>query len=47
MCNIIIPIGNTNYEFCNIPDKVTKAIITLLQECENYESKIISAESER
>ena len=47
MCNIIIPIGNTNYEFYNVPDKVAKAIITLLQECENCESKIISAESER
>ena len=47
MCNIIIPIGNTNYEFYNIPDKVAKAIITLLQECENCESKITSAESER
>ena len=47
MCNIIIPIGNTNYEFYNIPNKVIKAIITLLQECENCESKIVSAESER
>lgn len=47
MCNIIIPIGNTNYEFYNIPDKVAMAIITLLQECENCESKIISTESER
>lgn len=30
MCNIIIPIGNIDYEFYNVPDKVAKAIITLL-----------------
>lgn len=47
MCNIVIPIGNTNYEFYDVPDKVAKAVVILLQECENCESKIISAESEK
>lgn len=34
------------YEFYNVPEKVGKAIITLLHECENDDSKICSAESE-
>ena len=35
------------YEFCNVPEKVAKAVITLLNECENDDSNICSAESER
>jgi len=47
MCNITIPVGNKDYEFYNVPDNVAKAIVTLLQECESCESKIVLAESER
>jgi hypothetical protein len=36
-----------DYEFYNVPEKVGKAIITLLYECENDDSKICSAECER
>lgn len=36
-----------NYEFYYVPEKVGEAIITLLNECENEDSKICSAESER
>ena len=36
-----------NYEFYYVPEKVGKAIITLLNECENEASMICSAESER
>ena len=39
--------GINNYEFSNVPEKVAKAIITLLHECENDDSKICSAVSER
>ncbi len=46
MCNIVIPIGNTNYEFYDVPDKVAKAVVILLQECANDDSKVMSAESE-
>lgn len=44
---IVISAGTTDYEFYNVPDKVGKAIITLLQECEKDDSKIVSAERER
>ena len=37
--------GNVT-EFYNVPNKVGKAIIALLHECENDDSEIISAESE-
>ena len=47
MCNITIPIENTNYEFYNVPNDVAKAIVTLLKECEDITSTIVSAESER
>lgn len=39
--------GNKDYEFYNVPEKVAKAIITLLHECEKDDSTIVSAESER
>lgn len=35
------------YEFYNVPEKVAKAIITLLHECEKDDSTIVSAISER
>ena len=38
--------GTTNYEFYGVPDKVGKAIITLLHECEKDNSSIVSAQSE-
>lgn len=44
---INISIGTKNYEFYNVPEKVAKAVITLLYECENEDSNICSAESER
>ena len=44
---INISIGTNDYEFYNVPEKVAKAVITLLYECENDDSKICSAESER
>ena len=39
--------GINNYEFYNVPEKVAKAIITLLHECEKDDSTIVSAVSER
>lgn len=39
--------GIKDYEFYNVPEKVAKAIITLLHECEKDDSTICSAESER
>lgn len=47
MCSIVIPIGNTDYEFYNVPNDVAKAIVASLKECANCESNIVSAESER
>lgn len=38
--------GTTNYEFYGVPDKIGKAIITLLDECGNDNSSIVSAQSE-
>ena len=44
---INISIGTKDYEFYNVPEKVGKAIITLLYECEKDDSTIVSAISER
>lgn len=38
--------GIRDYEFYNVPEKVAKAIITLLHECEKDDSTIVSAISE-
>lgn len=46
MATINITISDADYEFYNVPIKVAKAVITLLHECENDESDIVSAESE-
>lgn len=43
---IIITKGKINHEFYGVPDKVGKAIITLLYECEKDNSSIVSAQSE-
>ncbi len=43
---INISIGTKDYEFYNVPEKVGRAVITLLYECESDDSKICSAESE-
>jgi hypothetical protein len=45
--SINISIGTNDYEFYNVPEKVAKAIITLLHECEKDDSTIVSAISER
>ena len=37
---ISITKGTNNYEFYNVPEKVAKAIITLLHECEKDDSDI-------
>ena len=34
------------HEYYNVPNKVAKAIITLLDECGNVETEIVTAESE-
>ncbi|MBR4377301.1 MAG: hypothetical protein IKP50_00225 [Bacilli bacterium] len=44
---INISMGTKDYEFYNVPEKVAKAIITLLHECEKDDSTIVSAISER
>ena len=44
---INISIDTKDYEFYNVPEKVAKAIITLLHECEKDDSTIVSAISER
>lgn len=44
---INISTGTKDYEFYNVPEKVGKAIITLLHECEKDDSNICSAKSER
>ena len=46
-CTINITEGINDYEFYNVPEKVAKAIITLLHECEKDDSTIVSAISER
>ena len=35
--------GKTCYEFDNIPEKLAKAIITLLNECANDETEIVAS----
>lgn len=35
--------GINDYEFYNVPEKVARAIITLLHECEKDDSTIVSA----
>ena len=47
MSTINVSIGNKDYEFYSVPEKVAKAVITLLRECENDSSEMCSAESER
>ena len=47
MSTISVSIRGTDYEFYSVPEKVAKAVITLLRECENEDSDICSAESER
>ncbi len=44
---ISISIGTKDYEFYNVSEKVAKAVITLLYECENDDSTIVSSTSER
>lgn len=44
--NISISNGKTSHDFYNVPTKVAKAVITLLEECGNDETEIITAESE-
>lgn len=44
--NISISNGKTSHDFYNVPTKVAKAIIVLLEECGNEETEIITAESE-
>ena len=39
--------GIKDYEFYNVLEKVAKAIITLLHECEKDDSTIVSSISER
>ena len=46
MATINITISDTDYEFYNVPTKVANAIMTLLHECENDESDIVSTERE-
>ena len=43
---IVISDSKTNREYYNVPEKVAKAVITLLNECGNSETKIVTAESE-
>ena len=47
MNTIVITMGTTDYEFYGVSDELAKAIILTLHECENDESDIVSAESER
>ena len=47
MNTLVITMGNIDYEFYNVSDELSKAILLILHECENDECGIISAESER
>lgn len=38
--------GKRRHDFYNVPTKVAKAVIALLEECGNDETEIITAESE-
>ena len=42
---IVVAINNKTYEFYNVPIAVAKAVVTLLQECENQDVTMVSAES--
>lgn len=44
--NISISNGKISHDFYNVPPKVAKAVITLLEECGNDETEIVTAESE-
>ena len=44
---IIIEDGNKYSEYYSVSNKVAKAIKTLLDECANTESEIVSAEGDR
>lgn len=44
--NISISDGKICHDFYKVPSKVAKAIITLLEECGNNETEIITAEGE-
>lgn len=46
VCDISISNGKIIHHFYNVPPKVAKAVITLLEECGNDENEIITAESE-
>lgn len=43
---ITISDGIKSHDYYNVPNKVAKAIIILLEECGNSETEIITAESE-
>ena len=43
---IVISDNKINHEYYEVPDKVAKAIIILLEECGNEESKIMTSESD-
>ena len=43
---ISISNGKTSHDFYDVPQKVAKAVITLLEECGNGETEIVTAESE-
>lgn len=47
MNTIVVTMGTTDYEFYKVSDELAKAILLILHECENDESEIVSAESER
>ena len=43
---ITISDGKISHDYYEVPNKVAKAIITLLNECGNTETEIVTAESE-
>ena len=43
---ITISLKCKSYEFYNVPEKIAKAVIAILDECCNPETEMISAESE-
>ena len=43
---ITISDGIKSHDYYDVPNKVAKALITLLDECGNQETQIITAESE-
>ena len=42
----IVSDDGKSHDFYDVPTKVAKAVITLLEECANIETEMISAESE-